>query len=270
MSNTIAKTVLVTGASSGIGRAIALRLAKQGWRVFGTSRSGGGGPEDVEMIACDVDTDASVARAVAAAAVHTGGIDALVNSAGRALMGAIEDTSIAEARAQMETNFFGVLRVTRAVLPLMRAQGGGHIVNISSLSGVFGTPYSGIYSAAKFAVEGMSEALRLEARQFGIRVTLVEPGDFRTNLPEKRRTVAAASSSAYVAAFQRFQENQAKDEAKAPTPEPVAALVARILATSDPRARYTVGMTTQRLVSPLKRFLPHSWFEAVIRAALKI
>ncbi len=264
------KTILVTGASSGIGRAVAAHLAKDGWRVFGTSRSGRGGPEGVEMIACDVDSDDSVTRAVSAAAVHTGRIDALVNNAGWALMGAIEDTAIAEAKAQMETNFFGVLRMTRAVLPLMRTQGGGHIVNISSLSGVFGTPFSGVYSAAKFAVEGMSEALRLEARPFGIRVALVEPGDFRTNLPSMRRTVAAAAASEYAAAFQRFHKNQAKDEAKAPLPEPVAVLVAKILADPNPRARYSVGMFTQRMVGPLKRFLPGALFEAIIRAALKV
>jgi NAD(P)-dependent dehydrogenase (short-subunit alcohol dehydrogenase family) len=264
------KIALVTGASSGIGRAIASHLAAGGWRVFGTSRGGAGiGDVGVEMLALDVDDDAAVAAAVAAVMARAGRIDALVNNAGWALMGAVEDTSPAEARAQMETNFFGVFRLCRAVLPIMRAQGGGHIVNISSLAGLFGAPYSGFYSASKAAVEALTEALRLETRRFGIRAVLVEPGDFRTDLAQRRRTAAAAAGSAYEAAFRRVAAAQAADEATAPAPERVARLVARILATPDPRARYTVGMPVQRLVAPLKRFLPHAAFEAILRAALK-
>ena len=141
------------------------------------------------MIALDVDDDTSVERAVAAVLARAGRIDAIVNNAGWAIMGAVEDTAIAEAKAQMETNFFGVLRLCRAVLPVMRRQGGGTIVNISSLSGLFGTPFSGLYSASKFAVEGMSEALHFETRKLGIRVVLIEPGDHASALAASRRIV---------------------------------------------------------------------------------
>ena len=267
-----AKVVLVTGASSGIGRACAEHLAARGDRVFGAQRRvppTGEGPAGVEMVAMDVDDDGSVTDAIAAVRQRAGRIDAVVNNAGAAWMGAVEDTSVAEARAQLETNFFGALRVCRAVLPLMRAQGGGHIVNISSLAGVLGLPFSGLYSASKFALEGMSESLRWEARRFGIRVVLIEPGDFRTQLPAVRRQAAAAQTNdAYQAAFATFKVQQDKDEAAAPTPEPVARLVAKVLDSASPRLRYTVGMPGQRIVVPLKRLLPQRLFEALLMRAL--
>jgi len=266
------KVVLVTGASSGIGAAIAAVLAQQGWRAFGTSRSGAAiAASGVEMIALDVDDDGSVERGVATVLARAGRIDALVNNAGWAIMGAVEDTAVAEAKAQLETNFFGVLRLCRAVLPAMRRQGGGHIVNISSLSGLFGTPFSGLYSASKFAVEGLSEALRFETRKLGIRVVLIEPGDHASALPAKRRIAEAASTNpTYRDAFARFRANQEKDEAKAPPPDGVARLVAKVLATASPRPRYTVGLLGQRIVAPLKRFLPGKLFEAIVGGAMGV
>jgi NAD(P)-dependent dehydrogenase (short-subunit alcohol dehydrogenase family) len=265
------KVVLVTGASSGIGAAIAQNLAAAGWRVFGTSRTprDGAGVDGVEMIAMDVDDDASVGQGVARILADAGRLDAVVNNAGWALAGAVEDTSIAEAQAQFDTNVFGVLRVCRAVLPTMRAQGGGHIVNISSLGGAFGMPFSGIYSASKFAVEGLSEALRFETRKLGIRVVLIEPGDMATRLPEMRRTAAAAGdASAYHSAFEKTKLQQAKDEAKAPSPQRVARVVARVLRDPNPPLRHAVAMPSQRVVLPLKRLLPYRWFETVVGAAM--
>lgn len=258
------KVVLVTGASSGIGKRVAGHLALRGHRVFGAQRRApsAGGPSAVEMVAMDVTDEASVERAVAAIHARAGRIDAVVNNAGNAIMGAVEDTSIEETQAQLDTNFFGVLRVCRAVLPRMRAQGGGHIVNISSLAGVLGLPFSGLYSASKFALEGMTESLRLEARCFGIRVVLIEPGDFQSDLAVTRRIAeGAAKNDAYREAFARFQAQQEKDEAGAPTPESLARLVERILADPNPRLRYSAGMLGQRVVIPLKRWLPQSLFE---------
>jgi NAD(P)-dependent dehydrogenase (short-subunit alcohol dehydrogenase family) len=265
------KVVLVTGASSGIGRAIARRLAARGWRVFGTSRKPGTDFDGVEMLAMDVDDDDSVASAVGAIVDKTGRLDGAVNNAGWALMGPIEDTPMADARAQMETNFFGVLRVCRAVLPIMRTQRGGCIVNVSSLGGIFGMPFSGLYSASKFAMEGLSESLRLETRRFGVRVALIEPGDTRSHLPQHRRTVQpGGQASAYQEIFDRFQAKQAQDEAKAPPPDAVAALVERILDDPRPAMRYTAGMWDQRMVAPLKRWLPFSWFERIVGGAMGV
>ena len=266
------QVVLITGASSGIGKACAEHLAARGFRVFGAQRHAA--PDQtragvIEHLTMDVDDDDSVNRAIQIVLEKAGRLDAVVNNAGFALMGSVEDTSIGEAKAQMETNFFGALRVCRAVLPIMREQGRGHIINISSLAGVLGLPFSGLYSASKFALEGMTESLRLETRRFGVRVVLIEPGDFRTQLPAKRRIASASETNdAYREAFTRFKASQDKDEAKAPTPEPVAHLVERILRSDSPSARYSIGMLGQRIVVPLKRLLPQRVFEWALSKAL--
>ena len=265
------KVAIVTGAATGIGQAIARHLAARGWRVFGTSRNQANDFDGIDMLRMDVDDDDSVERAVAAIVEKTGRLDAVVNNAGWALMGPIEDTPIADARAQMETNFFGVLRVCRAVLPVMRERRAGYIVNISSLGGIFGMPFSGIYSASKFAVEGLSESLRLETRRFGVRVVLIEPADTRSQLPLRRRTVQPVRhASAYQEIFDRFQAKQAQDEAKAPPPDAVAVLVERILRDPRPALRYSAGMWDQRMVLPLKRWLPYSWFERIVGGAMGV
>ena len=272
------KVVLITGASSGIGQACAEQLARNGWRVFGTSRSAAGASPGAsanptvngsfELIQMDVEDEASVRQGVDIVLARAGRLDAVVNNAGISIMGSVEDTSIEEAKAQLETNFFGVLRVCQATLPILRRQGGGHIVNISSLAGLIGLPFSGLYSASKFALEGVSESLRMECRQFGVRVVLVEPGDFRTNITVRRRTVQAAESNeAYRAAFDHCKKKQDQDEANARTPEAVARLVARVLSDPNRRTRYTVGMFTQTMVVPLKRILPQRVFEWMARQA---
>jgi NAD(P)-dependent dehydrogenase (short-subunit alcohol dehydrogenase family) len=257
------RVVLVTGTSSGIGEACAQHLSQCGFRVFGAQR---GVPTQstwpFERIAMDVDDDASVEQAVAAVANRAGRIDALVNNAGFALAGPVEDTTIEEAKAQMETNFFGVLRTTRAVLPIFRANRHGYIINISSLAGVFGLPFAGLYSASKFALEGMSESLRFETRPLGIHVVLVQPGDFRTGITSRRRFAAQGQTSApYREMFARFSARQERDEQSAPTPEPIAQLVERILNDPRPRLRYPIGMARQRIVVPLKSYLPERVFE---------
>jgi NAD(P)-dependent dehydrogenase (short-subunit alcohol dehydrogenase family) len=263
--------VLITGTSSGIGKACAEHLAARGFRVFGTQRRdlAAGSAQGIETLTMDVDDDESVRKAVAEILTRAGRIDAVVNNAGYAVMGSIEDTSIAETRAQLETSFFGVLRVCHAVLPAMRRQGSGHIINISSLAGVLGVPFSGIYSASKFAVEGMTETLRLEVRHFGIKVSLVEPGDFDTGLPAARRmTRGSQESPVYRDFFAAIKAAQDKDEAVAPKPQGVALLIEHILRSQKPKLRYSVGRLGQRIVIPLKRFLPQSVFEFILVHAL--
>ena len=174
------RVVLVTGASSGIGEAIAVRLAKDGHQVFGTSRKGGGMREGVEMLDPGRRSDASVQSCVEGLLRKVGRIDALVNNAGYLLSGAIEEATLEEARAQFETNFFGVARMVKVVLPAMRRARSGHIVTISSLAGLVPVPFWGFYNASKFAVEGYMETLRHELKPFGIRVAMVEPGVIHT------------------------------------------------------------------------------------------
>jgi len=261
---TLNRVVLITGASSGIGKACAERLASEGDRVYGASRN----PKEeasvpgLQMIAMDVNYDESVAAAIERLVQAEGRIDVVVNNAGFGIAGAVEDTSIEEAKALFETNFFGMLRVCRAVLPVMRSAQHGTIVNISSLGGRIGLPYQGLYSATKFAVEGMSEALRMEVRQFGIRVMMIEPGDFRTGFTKNRRYVAAAGQdSAYGGSFERTIKVAEKDEQTGSSPERIARLIVRILRKPSPRVRYSVGGMSQRGAAVLKQVLPSRVFE---------
>jgi len=259
-----ARAVLITGAASGIGRTCAEHLAAAGWRVFATdSNAPSASMADgrIEFVEMDVDDEDSVHGAVATVVAKAGRLDAVVNNAGFALMGAVEDTEISEAKAIFETNFFGVLRVCRATMPALRASGGGHIINIGSLGGVVGLPFSGLYCASKFALEGMSESLRLETRPFGIHVVLVEPGDFRTRIMANRHMAAASQIGLYRAALDKFMHRRRQEEANAPTPEPVARLVECILNHRAPKMRYAVGKYSQRIVIPLKRYLPPRIFE---------
>jgi short-subunit dehydrogenase len=230
------RTALVTGASSGFGAATAARLANIGFRVFGTSRSGRGGP-GVEMLALDVDDDASVAACVAALFGRVDRVDVLVNNAGRAVVGACEEISAAEARALFETNVFGVMRVTAAILPSMRAAGRGAIVNVGSLSGHVGVPFHGVYAATKHALAGYSEALRFELEPFGIRVALIEPAAHRTTIQmgQPRRPLAVYDQGrARVEAVIRAQIENGADPERV-----VDAIVAA--ATRSRRFRHIVG-----------------------------
>src|SRR3989442_1923901 len=178
------KTALVTGVSYGIGREIAQLLAERGARVFGSVRNPKAASliRGVDLVGMDVTDDSSVNEAVQNIVQKAGPVQLLVNNAGYSLMGALEETSVDEARQQFETNLFGVLRVTNAILPGMRQQGDGRIVNISSVLGFLPAPYMGIYAASKHAVEGYTETLDHEIRRFGVRALLVEPAYTRTKL----------------------------------------------------------------------------------------
>lgn len=270
------RVILITGASSGIGRACAEHLAALGHRVYGTSRratfphtpsypeavgDATKAPRGVTMIPMDVTDDTSVECGVRYVLGVEGRIDVVVNNAGMGIAGAVEDTAIDEAREQLETSFFGVLRVCRAVIPAMRAQGEGLIVNISSVAGVIGIPFQALYSAAKFAVEGFSEALRLEVAPFGIRVVIIEPGDFSTGFTgSRRRTAASLTNPAYTEACRRALEVMEHDEAAGGPPTPVARLVARVVASRSPRLRYAVGPLPERAAIVLKGLLPQRLF----------
>jgi len=263
--------VLVTGTSSGIGRVCAAHLAGRGFQVFGTRRRPESAVETFRELVMDVNDDDSVARAIDEIYQQAGRIDVVVNNAGIGYGGALEDTSVAEARAQFETNFFGTFRVCRAVLPRMRAQGAGRIINISSIAGRIALPFQGMYCASKFAVEGMTEALRMEVKPFGIQVSLVEPGDFHTAFTQNRGRVAASGEgSAYGAQMQISLGIMERDEQRGPAPIAVARLIEKIIAARHPRLRYSVGMFHQRLALLLHRLLPASLFERIIAASYQL
>ncbi len=266
------KAVLVVGASSGIGRACAVHLAHRGYRVFGTTRRPVGEVEAalrrelgdsgrLEIIRMDVDDAGSVDAGVHEVVERAGRIDGVVNCAGFGIGGSIEDTSDEEAKAIFETNFFGTLRVCRAVLPFMRRQGSGTIVNVSSIGGRIAVPFVGLYGATKFAVEGLTEALRMEVQRFGIRVVLVEPGDFSTGFTDSRRPARnALESEVYADSYRAALAVIERDERGGSSPEAIAKLVARILAARSPRLRYTVGAVFQRVALALKIVLPARLF----------
>ncbi len=263
--------VLVTGASSGIGRAAALSLSKQGARVYGTSRnpSPSATYEDAQpsgvfrIIALDVCSETSVEHAVAEVMAAEGRIDVLINNAGDGICGAIEDTTVDEAQRQFDTNFFGVLRMCRAVLPIMRAQRDGLIINIGSVAGHIAIPYQSMYSASKFALEALTEALRIETRPFGIRAVVIDPGDTKSGFTTSRRWVQAAAGSPYEERCSRAIEAMAKSERNAPEPTAVVNAIARVIAGRKTPVRIIVGWN-YKLVVLAKRLLPARLVEFVV------
>lgn len=271
MEKTHSPVVLVTGASSGIGKACAEHLVGLGHRVYGTSRRPAGASGGVEMLQVDVTKDASVAEGVARVLKTEGRIDVLINNAGYGIAGAVEETSVPEAQEQFDTNFFGMFRVTKAVLPGMRERRSGLIVNMSSIGGLISIPFQSFYCATKFAIEGFTEALRMEVHAFGIRVVLIEPGDHATNFTRSRvRTKESQGNSPYKEKFDAALGVMEHDEQKGPSPAAIARKVGQIIASKSPALRYPVGMFLQRFAVKLKRLLPAGSFEAIIRSTYKL
>jgi NAD(P)-dependent dehydrogenase (short-subunit alcohol dehydrogenase family) len=210
----------------------------------------------------DVDVDSSVARGIEWVLEREGRLDVLVNNAGYGAAGSVEDTSMEEAKAQFETNFFGVLRACRAALPIMREQRAGYIVTIGSLAGRVGLPFQGLYSASKFALEGLSEALRLEVRPFGIYVVLIEPGDFNTTFTARRqRTAASLENPAYRARYETALNIMEADERRGAHPLKVARLLENVIQDPAPRLRYTTGPLYQRAAALLRKVVPDRLYE---------
>jgi NAD(P)-dependent dehydrogenase (short-subunit alcohol dehydrogenase family) len=264
------RVAVVTGASAGIGRACASQLAGTGWSVTGASRRGTAEAGWTGLV-MDVDSDASVSDGIADVMKREGRIDALVAAAGWGVAGAAENTTIAEAKAQFETNFWGCVRVVQAVLPPMRAQHGGRIVLISSLGGVIGIPFQAYYSASKFALEGFGEALAYEVAPFGVQVTLVQPGNIATDFTASRVMAAGGETdTAYAAAMTKAVSAMERDEANGAPPAQVAATVQRVLSASHPPRRVSVGKAGERVGLMAKRLLPFRVFEAAAKGSLGV
>jgi NAD(P)-dependent dehydrogenase (short-subunit alcohol dehydrogenase family) len=254
---------IVTGDSRGIGRAIAKRLAHAGYVVFGGSRSAVIHGDGVIRLTLDVTSQASVNAMVSDIVRREGRIDLLVNNAGYGLTGAAEETSIAQARAIFETNFFGAIRMNQAVLPIMRSQGGGRLIHISSVLGFLPAPFSAVYAATKHALEGYAESLDHELRRFGVRSVLVEPAFTATGIVDHGAT-AADAIEAYAGLRARADAAFVRAMAKADDAEVVAHVVAGVARTRNPKVRYTAG-STARVLSLLRRFAPSAFLEAGIR-----
>jgi NAD(P)-dependent dehydrogenase (short-subunit alcohol dehydrogenase family) len=262
------RVVLITGASSGVGQSTARLLSQRGFAVFGTSRNPSTGVPGIEMLPLDVRTDDSVRACVEAVVNRNGRLDILINNAGYELAGAVEELSSEEVQAQFETNFFGVIRMVNAVLPLMRQQTRGHIINVSSLSGLTAIPFLGIYSASKFALEGYTEALRQEVKPFNVQVSLTEAGFLRTPMMNHRQ-VAVRRMTVYDAWRQRALNAIRAAEEEAPGPDVVADTLLEIIDSSAPRLRYLIGPQAKS-VARLRRFLPAAMFEHGVRRSFSL
>jgi NAD(P)-dependent dehydrogenase (short-subunit alcohol dehydrogenase family) len=262
------KVVLITGASAGIGLACAQHLSELGHSVIGASRrtSTAHAWSTIEM---DVDDDQSVTAGVEGTIAEFGGLDAIVTCAGWGLAGAIEQTPIDQARAQIETNFFGTVRAVVAALPSLR-QRRGNVIIMSSIGGAIGIPFQAYYSASKFALEGWGEALAWEVRPYGVKVTLIEPGNFRTEFTQSRRTVTVDGDDPYAAAQAKAIAVMERDELAGADPAAVARQVAKILASQRPPRRRTVGPRVERLGPMAKRFLPGRAFDAASASSLGV
>lgn len=264
-------TALITGASSGIGAATTAHLTREGWRVWGTSRKAQEGSEEgaPRWLIMDVGEEASVNRGVARVLEENGRLEALVCNAGFGIFGSVEEVSIADAQAQFDTNFFGVLRVLRAVLPGMREARGGRVILVGSLAGRAPIPFQAHYSASKAAVESLALALHNEVRNFGIHVTLIEPGDINTPFNEAMNWATSPETSAYGDQLQACERVIRKALPKAPPPDIVAGAIAKALTAKRPRVRYAVGPDST-LVPLGRRFLSDRLNLSLIRQHFRL
>lgn len=261
---------LVTGASSGIGQAAAQRLADAGYTVFGTSRRAAlTGQRSFEMLTLDVTSDESVAAVVNEVIRRAGRIDVLVNNAGFGVAPAgAEESSIEQARSIFDTNFFGVVRMTRAVVPHMRRRGSGRIVNIGSVLGFLPMPYGALYAATKHAIEGYSESLDHELRTWGIRVSVIEPAYTKTPF-DANFLEPDAKLDAYREARAVVSNRVNEVMATATEPRVVAEVVLKAAVAARPRLRYTAGALASRL-QLLRRFMPEGLVDAALRKDLRL
>ncbi|MCB9188799.1 MAG: SDR family oxidoreductase [Flavobacteriales bacterium] len=268
----MSKVAFITGGTSGIGRAICNVLHSKGVVVYGTGRKANHGDilDGFHLVRCDVTKDVSVREAIEYVLQQEGRIDVLVNNAGIGIAGSIEDSEIGEILNVFNTNVAGVIRTCKSVLPIMREQGSGYIINISSVGGLMGLPYRGIYSGSKSSVELISEAMSMEVMKFGIKVVLVEPGDFKTSINENRKVSEKAKSSIYKDEFDSIHEiiNQEVNEGN--DPEKIGRLVWRIINHPSPRVRYNTGDFMSKVALAIKRLTPSRWFEAMMMNHYKI
>lgn len=267
----MSKVVLITGGSSGIGKSIGEFLITKGFQVFGTSRR----PENYSnslfpLVALDVTNVNSINICIAEVINKAGQINVLINNAGAGITGPIEEIPDIEIKRNFETNFFGPINVIKSVLPQMRKQNSGLIVNITSIAGYMGLPYRGVYSASKGALEIITEAFRMEIKDFNIRMTNVAPGDFATNIAAGRYHAPVLENSPYEKVYQNTLNvmNEHVDSGK--DPEIMAKVIYKIIETKNPKVHYKVGAFMQKFSIVLKRVLPDKIYEKMLMNHFKL
>jgi NAD(P)-dependent dehydrogenase (short-subunit alcohol dehydrogenase family) len=284
MPDTTRKVALVTGTSSGIGLLTAVELARAGYLVIATMRDPAkqsrlvaaaeqaGVAARLDVRALDVTRFDDIPGIVDAIIRDHGRLDVLVNNAGYALAGFAEDILLDELRAQFDTNFFGQVAMTRAVLPHMRRQGSGHIIMVSSISGLVAYPITSSYASSKFALEAWSESLRIEVHSLGLRVILVEPGAFDTDIWESNVRLgrrAMSPESPYLERSHRYAERVKRERGRRADPRHVARLIVRVASMPEPRLRYRIGRDAA-LFFWMKRLLPWRWYERLVAKGTRI
>ncbi len=259
------KVVFITGGSSGIGKAIGEYLSKKGYNVFGTSRN----PEKITnsqfpLLKMDVNDTESINAGIDQLLETAGKIDVVVNNAGIGITGPIEETPESEIRNAFKTNFLGPINVIKAVMPQMRKQGYGHVINITSIAGYMGLPYRGIYSATKAALEITIEAMRMETLQFGIKMTNVAPGDFATNIAAGRYHAPVLENSPYKNDYGNTLKMMNEHVDNGGDPIKMAKAVHQIIESKNPKIHYKVGAPMQKFSIVLKRVLPDKVYERML------
>jgi short-subunit dehydrogenase len=265
------KVVLITGGSSGIGKSIGEYLHDKGFKVYGTSRN----PKKIThslfpLIALDVREKESIISCVTEIVQKEGQLDVVINNAGVGITGPIEEIPTAEIRNNFETNVFGPIEVMKAVLPQMRIQKSGLIINITSIAGYMGLPYRGIYSASKGALELITEALRMEVRAHGIQITNVAPGDFATNIAAGRYHAPVVEGSAYEVSYGNSLKEMNLHVDRGSNPNEMAEAIYAIIQTKSPKVHYKVGAFIQKFSIVLKRILPDNVFEKIVMKHYKL
>jgi NAD(P)-dependent dehydrogenase (short-subunit alcohol dehydrogenase family) len=259
------KVILVTGISSGFGKHTAELLALRGYNVYGTIRKEAETDPKIKVLRMDLTDVTSIKSAVGSMFLKEGKIDVLINNAGMHLGGPIEFTPPEDFERQMATNFLGVVHLIQAVLPIMRKQGYGTIINISSVGGLLGLPFQGFYCSSKFALEGLSESLRMELKAFNIKVIVINPGDFNTNNTVNRKNIFNSNNeNPYLDQFRKTLSIIEKDETKGWKPEILASKLCKIIECRNPKDRYIIGSLDAKFAVQLKKILPASLFSKLL------
>ncbi|WP_040396092.1 SDR family oxidoreductase [Aquimarina agarilytica] len=260
------KVVLITGGSSGIGKAIGIHLTKKGYTVYGTTRNVSKYPDFTHfpLLELDVTKAGTIKKAVQELLSKEDGIDVLVNNAGVGITGPVEEIPEQEISSHFETNYFGAIKVMKGVLPQMRKQQSGLIINVTSIAGYMGLPFRGVYSASKAALEVTTEAMRMETKAFGIKITNLAPGDFATNIAGGRYHAPVIKGSDYQKNYQLSLDLMDAHVDEGGDPKAVGIMVEKIILTPNPRIHYKVGAFMQKFSVFLKRILPDKTYEKLL------
>ena len=267
----MSKVVLITGGSSGIGKSVGEYLQTKGFKVYGTSRNPNNYPESkFPIVALDVTKQETISSCIADVLKHESKIDVLINNAGAGITGPIEEIPDAEIKRNFETNLFGPINVIKAVLPTMRSRKSGLIINVTSIAGYMGLPYRGVYSASKGALELITEAFRMELKEFNIQMTNVAPGDFATNIAAGRYHAPVLEDSPYKENYGNSLKLMDAHVDEGSDPQQMADAIFKIIQTKTPKIHYKVGVFMQKFSIVLKRILPDTVYERMLMKHYKL